>query len=123
MSGLRSFLPSRGIVFGIFATLATGLLGSWAGQWLADAFIATGFHDYLTVSAAFVVGAIGGAFGRHVSGLLALWLGIVAAALWGSGITPPAIGPVTSFGMALLIATAGYGLGRMVDPIWGGRSS
>jgi hypothetical protein len=123
MSRLRSLLPSRGIVFGIFAALGTGLLGSWAGQVLAASFTQGSLHDYVTASAAFVVGAIGGAFGRHFSGLLALWLGVVAAALFGTGIEPPGFGPISPPLAALLFTGAGYAVGRMVDPIWGGRSN
>ena len=45
----------------------------------------------------------------------------VVAATYGGGIAPPVIGPVNSFEAALIITMLGYGLGRMVDPIWGGR--
>ena len=122
MSGLRSLLPSRGIVIGTAAAFLTGLLGSWAGQALAMTFTDVGLHGYVTVAAAIVVGAFGGAFGRNVVGLLALWLGVVAAASFGAGIEPPLVGPLNALAMVLLISLAGYGLGRMVDPIWGGRS-
>jgi hypothetical protein len=123
MSGLRSTLPSSGILLGLVAALATGFLGSWAGQVLAGRFSDASWHEYVALSAAVVVGAIGGAFGRHISGLLALWLGVIAAASLGIGLGPPAIEPVTSFQMTLIITLFGYALGRMVDPIWGGRTS
>jgi hypothetical protein len=123
MNRLRSLLPSRGIVLGIFAAIASGLLGSWAGQVLAATLAQGSLHDYVTISAAFVVGAIGGAFGRHLSGLLALWLGVVSAFLIGAGIEPPTFGPISAPVAALLITGAGYALGRMVDPIWGGRTN
>jgi uncharacterized membrane protein YeaQ/YmgE (transglycosylase-associated protein family) len=123
MSRLRSLLPSRGIVFGIFATIAIGLMGSWAARLLGANFAQGSVHDYVTISAAFVVGAIGGAFGRHVSGLLALWLGVVSALLIGVGLEPPTFGPMSPPVAALLITGAGYALGRMVDPIWGGRTT
>ena len=122
MSGLRSQLPSRGLVVGTAGAILIGLAGSWAGQALAMIFTDAGLHGYVTVAAAIVIGALGGALGRSVVGLLALWLGVVAAAWFGAGIEPPLVGPLNALEMVLLISLAGYGLGRMVDPIWGGRS-
>ncbi|MGH2408031.1 MAG: hypothetical protein ACRDF7_08145 [Candidatus Limnocylindrales bacterium] len=123
MSGLRSLLPSGGFVFGSLAAFLAGLLGSWAGQALATTFSNGEFQLYVTVSAAFVVGTFAGVIGRGVSGLLALWLGVLGAAQFGTGLTPPIVAPLNALEMALLITLGGYGLGRMVDPIWGGRSS
>ena len=120
MSGLRSLLPSRGLILGTVGAFLIGLFGSWAGQALAMIFTGAGLHGYVSVAAAIVVGAVGGALGRSVVGLLALWLGVVAAAMFGAGIEPPLVAPLNALEMALAISLAGYGLGRMVDPIWGG---
>jgi drug/metabolite transporter (DMT)-like permease len=121
MSGLRSLFPSRGILVGLFAALGIGLFGSLAGGLVAANFEAGPTHDYVTISAAFVVGALGGAFGRHYTGLLVLWLGIAAAALLKIGVEPPTFELLPTWAVALLLATLGYAVGRMVDPIWGGR--
>jgi hypothetical protein len=89
---------------------------------VAANFEAGSMHDYVTVSAAFVVGAVGGAFGRHYTGLLVLWLGVAGAALLKIGVEPPTLELMPTWAAALLLSTLGYGLGRMVDPIWGGRA-
>jgi drug/metabolite transporter (DMT)-like permease len=123
MSGLRSLSPSRGIIFGLVAALGIGFFGSWAGSLVAASFEAGPTHDYVTVSAAFVVGAVGGAFGRHYTGLLVLCLGIVAAALLKIGVEPPTFDVMPTWAVALLLGALGYAIGRMVDPIWGGRAS
>jgi len=122
MSGSPSRLPSRGIVFGLFAAIAVGFLGSWAGQAIGAAIAAGTIHDYVVASAAFVVGALGGAVGRHVSGLLAVWLGVIGALLLGVGLVPPGFLGFVSPPLALLVFSgAGYAVGRMIDPVWGGR--
>jgi uncharacterized membrane protein YeaQ/YmgE (transglycosylase-associated protein family) len=123
MSGLRSLFPSRGILFGLVAALGIGFFGSWAGQLVAANFEVGPTHDYVTISAAFVVGAVGGAFGRRYTGLLVLWLGIVGAALLKIGVEPPTFDVMPTWAVALLLSTLGYAIGRMVDPIWGGRAS
>lgn len=121
MTGSRTLLPSRGIVLGLIAAVLTGLIGSWAGRWLTDTLAGAVNDQYVSIAAAFVVGAIAGVVGRHLTGLAALWLGLLAAATLGGGIAPPDIRPVPSLWVALIVAGTGYALGRMVDPLWGGR--
>jgi hypothetical protein len=121
MSGTPSRLPSRAIVAGLFAAILIGLLGSWAGQAIGAAIAAGTIHDYVVASAAIVVGALGGAAARHLTGLLATWLGVVLALLLGVGLAAPGFGLVSSPVALLLFSGAGYAIGRMIDPVWGGR--
>ena len=116
---------SRGVLLGTLASLAVGLLGSWAGEQVVGLVAPPSAErftiDFAGAAAAFVVGGVSGAFGRRLTGLLALWIGLLLAAFYGQGLHPPTLGLVDPLVALLVIATVGYGVGRMVDPIWEGR--
>lgn len=117
---------SRSLIVGTLLACGAGLGGSWA----ADALVANVdgelAHTFAVVAAGFVIGGVGGAFGRGLVGLLALWVGVIGAGLLGYGLEPPEIDLVILVDpvvVALAVTGAGYIIGRIVDPIWDGRAT
>lgn len=115
---------SRGLILGTLLAFGAGLGGSWT----ADALVANVdgelAHTFAVLAAGFVIGGVGGAFGRGLVGLLALWVGVIGAGLLGYGLEPPEIDLVVLVDpviVALAVTGAGYIIGRIVDPIWDGR--
>ncbi len=115
---------SRGLILGTLLAFGAGLGGSWA----ADALVANVDGElprtFAVLAAGFVIGGVGGAFGRGIVGLLALWVGVMGAHFLGYGLEPPEIDLVVLVDpvlVALAVTGAGYVIGRIVDPIWDGR--
>jgi hypothetical protein len=125
MNATSTRFLSRGQIVGTLLACGAGLGGSWA----ADALVANVdgelAHTFAVVAAGFVIGGVGGAFGRGLVGLLALWVGVIGAGLLGYGLEPPEIDLVILVNpvvVALAVTGFSYIIGRVVDPIWDGRS-
>ena len=126
MNATSTRFVSRGQVVGTILAFATGLAGTWAANLLVADVEGELAHTFAVLAAGFVIGGVGGAFGRGLVGLLALWVGVIGAGLLGYGLEPPEIDLVVRVDpvvVALAVTGAGYIIGRIVDPIWDGRPS
>ena len=121
MNATSTRYVSLGQIVGTLLAFATGLAGAWAANLLVADVAGELAHTFAVLAAGFVIGGVGGAFGRAYVGLLAMWVGVIGAGLLGHGLTPPGVAFLDPLVVALGVTGFGYIIGRAVDPIWDGR--
>ena len=121
MNATSTRFVSRGQVVGTILAFATGLAGTWAANLLVADVDGELAHTFAVLAAGFVIGGVGGAFGRGFVGLLAMLVGVIGAGLLGHGLKPPGVEFLDPLVVVLGVTGIGYVIGRIVDPIWDGR--